>query len=140
MMHPPALVASLLICALQASASDPSIYVAIRPPGAPNREPGYAWRGSGKVFGDRLEWRMAGRVPDAAVLRIWRAAPEDDVEVQELIVFKITPSKFCCLASVDALRPDANNLVPAEAARASERRCGTNSEWRPPHQLRESTN
>jgi hypothetical protein len=82
--------------------------VAIRPPGKTFRDPGYSWRANGKVFGDRLEWRLADGVPDAAVLWIWRAEPEDEGVVQELVVFKVTPSGFCRIASVDAGRPDAN--------------------------------
>jgi hypothetical protein len=50
---------------------------------------------------------LADGVPDAAVLRIWRAVPEDERVVQELVVFKVTPSGFCRIASVDAGRPDA---------------------------------
>jgi hypothetical protein len=62
-------------------------------------------------------------VPGAAVLRIWRAEPEDERAVQELVIFKVTPSGFCRIASVDAGRPDANALAREEASLASQRRC-----------------
>jgi hypothetical protein len=164
-MKLPTVVASCLIYAGTASASDPSAYtltngpmcldrsrahfggwtcpgpagyraeffdegnlagVTIRPPGTASPRPGYAWRGAGKIFGDRLEWRLVAGVPDAAILRIWRTSPEDDGAVPELVVFKVTPSGFCRIASIDAARPDANALARAEASLASRQRCEGN--------------
>jgi hypothetical protein len=93
----------------------------IKPPGRPVHARGYAWRGAGKVFGDRMEWTLGGGVPQAAVLRIWRA--EGSVTVQELVVFKLTPGRKCRIASFDAGRPSANELARQEASVAMSREC-----------------
>ncbi|MDF0498167.1 hypothetical protein [Bradyrhizobium yuanmingense] len=95
--------------------------VAIRPSRAARRE-GYAFRGAGTVFGDRVEWILTNGVPEAAILRIWRAEGDDGI-VQELIVLKVTPAGSCRIASVSTKRPDANDLAREEASHASQRSC-----------------
>ncbi|MET4278815.1 hypothetical protein ABIB68_007196 [Bradyrhizobium sp. F1.2.2] len=95
--------------------------VVIQPPGRGDRSRGYAWRGAGKVFGDRVEWLLTGGAPHAAILRIWRA--EGSVTIQELVVFKLIPGGFCRIASFDAGRPGANYLAREEASLASGRKC-----------------
>jgi hypothetical protein len=56
--------------------------------------PTLSWRGSGKVFGDLLEWRVEVGKPKAAILRIWRLeamAGGADREAASLLVLKVSP-------------------------------------------------
>src|SRR4051794_536791 len=41
--------------------------VVIKQSGRADPSPGYAWRGAGKVFGDRLEWLLTDGAPHAAI-------------------------------------------------------------------------
>ncbi len=73
-----------------------------------------SWRGAGRVFGGKLEWRMAAGLPHAAILRIWRidtASAGREREVEELVVLKVSPTGACRVASVDARQPRANEIA-----------------------------
>lgn len=73
-----------------------------------------SWRGAGRVFGDKLEWRMTAGVPIAAILRVWRTASMADGrehEVEELMVLKLLPAGACRVASIDAHRANANDIA-----------------------------
>lgn len=86
----------------------------------------YAWQGASKVFGERVEWHLFGRVPRSAVLRIWRAGSGVDGggrDVQALVVFKIGRERSCRVASLDARSPDANRAAALVAAKISTHRC-----------------
>jgi hypothetical protein len=72
------------------------------------------WRGTGRIFGEKLQWRLRGGDPVAAILRIWRLDVTSDGqerEVSELIVFKIRPAGSCRVASVDARQAAANETA-----------------------------
>ncbi|WP_459592762.1 hypothetical protein [Bradyrhizobium diazoefficiens] len=88
--------------------------VALRPPGRLEKVIAYVFRGSGRVFGDIVDWRIVDGTPTAAVLRIWRAEPQADgaqVQIQELAVFKVTLAESCRVASIDARQPAANEAA-----------------------------
>lgn len=94
-------------------------------------EDGLLWQGAdGKAFGDRLEWRLAGGKPYAAVLRIRRSDFDVNADkatiVEELLVIKVTPQGSCGIGTVDAKSSNANaharDLADASAAPF---RCGT---------------
>lgn len=73
-----------------------------------------SWRGAGRVFGEKLEWRMMAGLPYAAILRIWRidaAADGREREIEELVVLKVSPSGACRVASVNARQPQANEIA-----------------------------
>ncbi|WP_050789564.1 hypothetical protein [Afipia sp. 1NLS2] len=73
-----------------------------------------SWRGAGRVFGEKVEWRMAAGLPHAAILRIWRidtASAGREREAEELVVLKVSPSGACRVASVDARQPRANEIA-----------------------------
>lgn len=73
-----------------------------------------SWRGAGRVFGEKLEWRMGAGLPYAVILRIWRidaAADGREREVEELMVLKVSPSGACRVASVNARQPQANKIA-----------------------------
>jgi len=73
-----------------------------------------SWRGAGRVFGEKLEWRVAAGRPYAAILRVWRtdtAADGHEREIEELIVLKVSPSGACRVASVNARQPQANEIA-----------------------------
>src|SRR5882724_10489726 len=72
------------------------------------------WRGVGRVFGDKLQWRINNGRPVAAVLRIWRTDTKSDGqerELEELIVLKIAPEGSCRVASIDARQRGANEIA-----------------------------
>jgi hypothetical protein len=74
------------------------------------REPdgsGLLWRGSNRLIGDRVEWRLVRGKPFAAIVRIFTLA-EDDRPLQQFLIAKVTPSATCELARVSVL--DSNAL------------------------------
>jgi hypothetical protein len=84
------------------------------------------WRGAGRVFGEKLQWRVDGGGPVAAILRIWRvdAAPGgQEREVSELIVLKIAPAGSCRVASVDARQAGANEIAQTLSSQAPSLPC-----------------
>src|SRR3982074_2001474 len=85
-----------------------------------------SFRGSGKVFGDKLQWLVEDGKPQAAILRIWRTETTKEgaeSEVQELIVFKVRSASACQYAVVKASQPSANELAVARAREASSAAC-----------------
>jgi len=79
------------------------------------------FRGSGKVFGDKLQWLVEDGKPQAAILRVWRTETSQqgvENEVQELIVFKVQSPAACRYAVVKASQPSANELAVARAHEA----------------------
>ena len=85
-----------------------------------------SFRGSGKVFGDKLQWLVEDGKPQAAILRIWRTETTKEgaeSEVQELIVFKVQSASACQYAVVKASQPSANELAVARALEASSATC-----------------
>jgi hypothetical protein len=84
------------------------------------------FRGSGKVFGDKLQWLVEDGKPQAAILRVWRTETSQegvDSEVQELIVFKVQSTTACQFAVVKASQPSANELAVARAQEANSAAC-----------------
>lgn len=99
---------------------------AIRPPGRMEKVIAYVFRGRGRLFGDVVDWSIVDGRPVAAVLRIWRAEPREDgseAEVQELVVFKVTPGESCRVVSVDARQPAANEAARRLASEAARMPC-----------------
>ena len=87
---------------------------AIRPPGRLQKSAAYVFAGRGKVFGDVVDWRLIDGVPTAAVLRVWRAQMQQagsEHDIQELVVFKVSPRESCPVASIDARQPAANDAA-----------------------------
>lgn len=88
--------------------------------------PAVSWRGAGRVFGDKLEWRLRDGQPHAAILRIWRLVTDAngrDHELEELTILKITPSGACRVASVNARQPRANEIAQQTAYGVSAMPC-----------------
>ena len=84
---------------------------------------GASWRGSGKVFGDVMEWRVDGTgIPVAAILRTWEVG-NDEKTIQMLRVFAINPDGSCQYAAVNAAASGANRVAASEAERASRWTC-----------------
>ncbi len=82
------------------------------------------WLGSGKVFGDKVQWTVRGGAPKAAVIRIWRRkSPQDDTEIQELAVFAINDRTVCPYANIDIHSPNANETAAREAEAAADWYC-----------------
>jgi len=83
-------------------------------------------------LGPRVEWRMRGRVPVAAIYRVIVDAPESMVR-SALVVESIgRPGRPGCLTAViNGALPNANALARADADRAAAHRCGTQAPvWR----------
>lgn len=73
-----------------------------------------SWRGAGRVFGEKLEWRMMAEGPYAVILRIWRidsSADGREREVEELMVLKVSSTGACRVASINARQPQANEIA-----------------------------
>ena len=84
------------------------------------------FRGSGKVFGDKLQWLVEDGRPQAAILRVWRTETSQEgaeSEVQELIVFKVQSASACRYAVVKASQASANELAVARGLEASSAAC-----------------
>jgi hypothetical protein len=87
----------------------------------PDIDSAASWRGSGKVFGDKLQWVMQGGTPGAAIIRIWRKDTNkdgDEREVEELAVFRLEPARACQYTTVNARQPSANSLAEQRALEA----------------------
>jgi hypothetical protein len=82
--------------------------------------------GSGKVFGDKLQWVVVDGAPRAAVLRLWqRVAADDDREVETLQVFLIERERTCAFGSFDARRSGANEAALQRAEYAVSSDCSS---------------
>jgi hypothetical protein len=81
-------------------------------------------RGSGKVFGDKIEWHVVSGVPKSAVLRMWYR-DEAEREMQTLEVFLIQSDRTCSFGSIDASRPSANALAAERAEYATRSDCAS---------------
>ncbi len=82
------------------------------------------WLGSGKVFGDKVQWILRDGVPKVAILRIWRRkSVEDSTELQELEVYSIDGTKACAYATIEASMAKANETALAKAEQAVGWRC-----------------
>ncbi|CEG09232.1 hypothetical protein BN961_02655 [Afipia felis] len=87
-----------------------------------------SWRGAGRVFGEKLEWRLREGHPHAAILRIWRLVTDAngrDHEFEELMILKIAPSGACRVASVNARQPQANEIAQRMSDGAATAPCVT---------------
>jgi len=85
-----------------------------------------SWRGAGRVFGEKLEWRLKDGQPHAAILRIWRLVTDaggNDRELEELMILKIVPSGACRVAALNARQPRANALAQQTADGAATMPC-----------------
>jgi hypothetical protein len=83
-------------------------------------------------LGPRVEWRMRGRVPVAAIYRVIVDSPESTVR-SALVVESIgRPGRPGCLTAViNGALPNANALARADADRAAAHRCGAEEPvWR----------
>jgi hypothetical protein len=71
-----------------------------------NAPPAISWRGAGRVFGEKLQWKISAGQPAAAILRVWRTATKPDGserEVEELMILRLSAEKGACrVASIDA--------------------------------------
>jgi hypothetical protein len=80
------------------------------------------WQGAGKVFGDKVEWRLRDGRPFAAIIRIW-CQDGDDV-IEELLVAKVEMAGSCRVGAVDVRRREANVAARELADSAVGFRCG----------------
>jgi hypothetical protein len=91
------------------------------------------FRGSGDVFGKKLEWHLVDGVPRSAVLRVFQVDTTKDGEerqVQKLEVYAINNKVTCLFAAVDASQPNANAKAGAHADNATRWFC--TEKWRLP--------
>ncbi len=88
------------------------------------------WQGAEKSFGDRVEWRLLGGRPYAAILRIRRQDFDEKTsesrDVEEMLVVKVSPQGACRMGVVDTNDRNANaaarDLADSSAAGFQ---CGT---------------
>jgi hypothetical protein len=90
---------------------------------------GVEWAPAARGIGSRIEWRIAGGKPFAAIIGRWRRADEDTnnaAAIEELLIVKVTETGSCAVATVGALTSDA--IVAAREIadlRAPTFRCGS---------------
>jgi hypothetical protein len=91
-------------------------------------------RGSGEVFGDKIQWLMQDGKPHAAIIRIWRNDSDDkrnDREVQELAIFKLRDDRACQYAKVNARQASATAQSEKLAIKSFQRSCPDPAQDRP---------
>lgn len=89
---------------------------------APKATKSITWRGAGRVFGDKLQWRVDGGRPVAAILRLWRTGTRSDGqerEVEELMVLRVSIDGACRVASVDGRQRGASEIAERQSEAAS---------------------
>lgn len=92
------------------------------PSRAPRATRSITWRGTGRVFGDKLQWRVDNGRPVAAILRIWRTdatVEGQEREVEELIVLRLSSDAACRVASIDGRQRGANEIAERQSEDAS---------------------
>jgi len=92
-------------------------------------EDGLVWQGADKAFSEKIERRLSGPKPYAAILRIWRQDFNEKANlpqaIEELLVIKISARGACRIGSVDARRAEANTIARDLAdVSAASFRCG----------------
>jgi hypothetical protein len=96
------------------------------PSHAPKATKSINWRGAGRVFGEKLQWRVDNGRPVAAILRVWRTDTKLDGqerEVEELIVLRVSIDGACRVASIDGRQHGANEIAERQSDRASALPC-----------------
>lgn len=85
------------------------------------------WPPAQSGIGSRIEWRIKDGSPVAAIVGRWRRVEgrngSDDIDVEELMVIKITPTSVCATAIFGALSPTALMFARETADRAAMFRC-----------------
>jgi len=93
---------------------------------APKATKSITWRGAGRVFGKKLQWRVENGRPVAAVLRVWRVDKKSDgqeLEVEELAILQVSIDGACRVASIDARQRGANEIAERQSNGASALPC-----------------
>lgn len=92
-----------------------------------NAPPAVAWRGAGRVFGEKIQWKISAGRPAAAILRVWRTATKSDGaerEVEELMILRLSTEKGACrVASIDAHQTGANEIAERQSESAAALPC-----------------
>jgi hypothetical protein len=85
------------------------------PSHTPKAKTSISWRGAGRVFGEKLQWKISAGRPVAAILRVWRRtdAKSDgqERELEELIVLRVSIDGACRVASIDGRQRGANGIA-----------------------------
>jgi hypothetical protein len=96
------------------------------PSRAPKVTKSITWRGAGRIFGEKLQWRVDNGRPVAAILRIWRTdttSEGQEREVEELIVLRISIDGACRVASIDGRQRGANEIAERQSNGAGSLPC-----------------
>jgi hypothetical protein len=97
-----------------------------QPSHAPKPAKPITWRGAGRVFGEKLQWKVSAGRPVAAILRVWRTDTRLDGqerEVEELIILRVSINGACRVASIDGRQSGANEIAERQSERASGLSC-----------------
>lgn len=87
------------------------------------------WSPAQSGIGSRMEWRVRDGMPIAAIIGRWRRPEEaqgsTDLDVEELLIVKVTPTYACAVAVIGGLQPQAMAAARDTADRkATGFRCG----------------
>jgi hypothetical protein len=77
-----------------------------------------SWRGAGRVFGEKLQWRVSNGRPFAAILRVWRTdttSEGQEREAEELIVLRLSAHGACRVASINGRQLGANEIAERQS-------------------------
>jgi hypothetical protein len=88
------------------------------PSSAPKVTKSVTWRAAGRVYGDKLQWRVENGRPVSAILRIWRTDTTSEGQergVEELIVLRILSDGACRVASIDGRQRGANEIAERQS-------------------------
>jgi len=85
-----------------------------------------SWRGAGRVFGEKLQWKISAGRPVAAILRIWRTDTKSDGqerEVEELMILRVWSDGACRVGSIEARQRGANEIAERQSEGADALPC-----------------
>lgn len=92
------------------------------PSHAPKATKSITWRGAGRIFGEKLQWRIDNHQPVAAIVRVWRTdatSEGQEREVEELLVLRVSIDGACRVASIDGRQRGANEIAESQSEAAS---------------------
>jgi hypothetical protein len=84
------------------------------------------WRGAGRVFGGKLQWRLNAGRPVAAILRVWRTDTKSDGQerqVEELMVIRVSIDGLVGSLLSTRVNGGANEIAEKRSEDASVQPC-----------------
>jgi hypothetical protein len=93
-----------------------------QPSHAPKAAKPVTWRGAGRVFGEKLQWKVTAGRPVGAILRVWRTDTRSDGQErveEKLMILRVSMGGACRVASIDGRQRGANEIAERQSEGAS---------------------